>query len=147
MRLSGVMPILLALAATGASAEPIQAYVVEGDAILEPLTRMRGDAARGEKLVMNRQQSLCLLCHQGPFPEPHMQGTLAPDLKGVGSRLSEGQIRLRVTDMPRLNPATIMPAYYRPVDHARMAQAWRGKPVLEAQAIEDIVAFLITLKE
>jgi len=122
-------------------------YTVVGDAIPLPLTGQRGDAARGQSLVISRQASLCLLCHQGPFPEPHAQGTLAPDLRGVGSRLSEGQIRLRIVDMPRLNPSTIMPAYYRIADHARVGEAWRGKPVLKAQAIEDIVAFLATLRE
>ena len=122
-------------------------YAVEGDAIPLPLTGERGDAMRGESLVMNRQASLCLLCHQGPFPDPHAQGTLAPDLRGVGMRLSEGQIRLRIVDMQRLNPSTIMPSYYRIADHARTGEAWRGKPVLEAQAIEDIVAYLVTLKE
>lgn len=122
-------------------------YAVEGDAIPLPLTGERGDAMRGESLVMNRQASLCLLCHQGPFPEPHAQGTLAPDLRGVGMRLSEGQIRLRIVDMQRLNPSTIMPSYYRIADHARTGEAWRGKPVLEVQAIEDIVAYLVTLKE
>lgn len=141
------MLLVISLAATTATAEPIRPYTVEGDAIMQPFTEQRGDAARGERLVMSRQTSLCLLCHQGPFPEPHMQGTLAPDLKGIGSRLSEGQIRLRIADMPRLNPQTIMPSYFRPADHARVAQAFRGKPVLEAQAIEDIVAFLVTLKE
>jgi L-cysteine S-thiosulfotransferase len=147
VKLSVMAPFIMALAGTVAPAQRPIPYTVEGDTIPLPLTGQKGDAARGESLVAKRQDSLCLLCHRGPFPESHNQGTLAPDLRGVGTRLSEGQIRLRVADMPRLNPSTIMPAYYRIATHDRVGQAWRGKPMLEAEAIEDIVAFLITLKE
>ncbi|MGE0238912.1 MAG: sulfur oxidation c-type cytochrome SoxX [Parvibaculaceae bacterium] len=142
-----MMPLVLGLAATAVPAQELMPYTVADDAIPLPLTAEKGDAARGEGLVANRQASLCLLCHQGPFPEPHAQGTLAPDLRGVGARLSEGQIRLRVVDMPRLDPSTIMPAYHTIAAHDRVGETWRGKPILAAQAIEDIVAFLVTLQE
>jgi L-cysteine S-thiosulfotransferase len=147
MRLFGIMPILTVFMATPAPAEPMRSYTVEGDSIPLSLTGRAGEAGRGENLVANRQTSLCLLCHQGPLPEPHAQGTLAPDLRGAGKRLSGGQIRLRIVDMARLNPSTIMPSYYRISDHERVAAAWRGKPVLSADEIEDIVAFLVTLKD
>jgi sulfur-oxidizing protein SoxX len=96
--------------------------------------------------VLDRQVGLCLLCHSGPFPEERFQGNLAPDLTGVGARLSSGQIRLRIVDASRVNPQTIMPAYYRTENLQRVAPAYRGKTVLSAQQIEDIVAFLVTLK-
>jgi sulfur-oxidizing protein SoxX len=96
--------------------------------------------------VLDRQVGLCLLCHSGPFPEERFQGNLAPDLTGVGARLSAGQIRLRIVDASRVNPKTIMPAYYRTENLQRVAPAYRGKTVLGAQQIEDIVAFLATLK-
>jgi sulfur-oxidizing protein SoxX len=90
---------------------------------------------------------LCLLCHSGPFPEERFQGTIAPDLAGSGTRWSEGQLRLRLVDGTRLNPNTLMPSYYR-VDHlTRVGDAWRGKPILSAAQIEDVVAFLSTLRE
>ena len=89
---------------------------------------------------------MCLLCHSGPFPEERLQGTIAPDLRGTAARLSEGQIRLRVVDSSRVNPATIMPAYYRTEGLTRVAPAFRGKTVLTAEQIEDIVAYLTTLK-
>jgi sulfur-oxidizing protein SoxX len=143
MRRAGPAPVLAALAVTLAAATPH----AQEDAMPRSLTGRAGDVARGESLVMNRATSLCLLCHRGPFPEPHAQGTLAPDLTGIGSRLSLAQIRLRVADMQRLNPATIMPAYYRIADYERVAEAWRGKPVLSGSDIEDIVAFLATLRE
>jgi len=123
------------------------AYAVAGDAIPASLTGARGDAARGRALVLNRQVGLCLLCHSGPFPEERFQGTIGPDLGGTGARLSEGQIRLRIVDPGRLNAATIMPAYYRTEGLRRVAPAFRGKTVLTAEQIEDVVAFLATLKK
>jgi L-cysteine S-thiosulfotransferase len=116
------------------------------DALPTSLTGARGDPARGRAIVANRQVGLCLLCHSGPFPEERFQGNLAPDLAGAGSRWSEGQLRLRIVDPARINPATIMPAYHRTEGLVRVAPAYRGKPVLTPEQIEDVVAFLTTLK-
>ena len=117
------------------------------DAMPQSLTGAKGDPGRGRAIVANRQVGLCLLCHSGPFPEERFQGNLAPDLKGAGSRSSEGQLRLRIVDSARINPATIMPAYHRTEGLARVAPAHRGKPVLSAEQIEDVVAFLMTLRD
>src|SRR5262245_888569 len=113
----------------------------------ESLTGAKGDPVRGRAIVSNRQVGLCLLCHSGPFPEERFQGNLAPDLGGAGTRWSEGQLRLRIVDPARINPATIMPAYHRTEGLVRVAPAWRGKPVLSAEQIEDVVAYLATLKD
>ncbi len=126
------------------------AVAVLGDAIPAPLTGANayvGDPARGRAIVLNRQLGLCLLCHSGPFPEERFQGDLAPDLKGVGSRLSAGQLRLRIVDSGRVDAATIMPPYYRTEGLTRVAPVFQGKPVLSAEQIEDVVAFLTTLRE
>ncbi len=117
-----------------------------GDAIPESLTGMPGDATRGRALVVDRT-STCILCHNGPFPEQKFQGDLAPSLAGTGSRWSEGQLRLRLVDASGLNPATIMPSYYRVEGLVRVGPAWRGKPILSAEQIEDIVAYLASLRE
>lgn len=117
------------------------------DALPESLTGVKGDPARGRGIVASRQVGLCLLCHSGPFPEERFQGNLAPDLTGAGKRWTEGQLRLRIVDSSRLNAATIMPAYHRTEGLVRVAPAWRGKPVLSAQQIEDVVAFLMTLTD
>jgi len=122
-------------------------YTVVGDAIPAPLTGAPGDPARGRVIVTSRQRGLCLLCHSGPFPEERFQGDLAPDLAGVGSRLSEGQLRLRLVDSRRLDPDTIMPSYYRTDGLNRVGAAWRDKPVLNAEEIEDVVAFLASLRD
>jgi len=129
-----------------AGAQALRPYTVVGDAIPEPLTNARGDVVRGRALVVERS-STCILCHSGPFPEQKFQGDLAPDLSGSGSRWSEGQLRLRLVDASRLNAATIMPSYYRVAGLDRVGTTWRGKPILSAEQIEDIVAYLITLRE
>lgn len=121
------------------------AYVVVGDGIPNPLTSQPGDATKGRTIVVNRQVGLCLLCHSGPLPEERFQGNLAPTLEGVGSRLSEGQLRLRLVDARALNPSSIMPAYFQTEGLNRVAPAVQGKPLLDAQQIEDVVAFLRTL--
>ncbi|HEY0686354.1 MAG TPA: sulfur oxidation c-type cytochrome SoxX [Steroidobacter sp.] len=151
-RLKWSLLTLCALAPIASAVSPVPrfyAFKVEGDAIPSPLGGFAGDAERGALLMQQRQKSLCVLCHAGPFPDPHLQGTLAPDLTGVGARLSAGQLRLRVVDMKRLNPESIMPTYHGGVanaDSARVAPEWRDKPVLTAQEIEDLVAYLQTLR-
>ena len=116
------------------------------DAMPEPLTPTAGDAVRGRAIVGSRQAGLCLLCHTGPFPEDRFQGNLAPDLAGAGARWSAGQLRLRIVDAQRINPQTIMPAYHRSEGLQRVAPALKGKPLLNAQQVEDVVAYLVTLK-
>ena len=116
------------------------------DSIPASLTGAKGDPARGRAIVANRQVGLCLLCHKGPFPEERFQGDLAPDLAGVGARLPEGRMRLRIVDSTKVNPQSIMPAYYKSEGLTRVAPAFRGKTVLTAEQIEDVVAYLITLK-
>jgi sulfur-oxidizing protein SoxX len=146
--MAGLALAMTALVASPSYGEKAWSYSVTGDAILQPLTGEQGDPARGAALIADRHRSLCTLCHSGPFPDPHLHGTLAPDLTGVGVRLSEGQIRLRVVDMKRLTPNTVMPSYYRITDEEdrRVASGWRGKPILSGADIEDIVAYLTTLK-
>jgi sulfur-oxidizing protein SoxX len=128
------------------AAQELRSYAVIGDAIPQSLTGTAGDVARGRALVVERS-STCILCHSGPFPEQKFQGDLAPDLSGSGSRASEGQLRLRLVDASRLNAATIMPSYYRVDGLDRVGALWRGKPILSAEQIEDIVAYLVSLRE
>jgi sulfur-oxidizing protein SoxX len=127
--------------------EELRPHTTVGDAIPASLTGTAGDPGRGRAVVVDRRLGACLLCHTGPFTEEKFQGTLAPDLSGAGSRWSEGQLRLRLVDPTRLNPDTIMPAYYRVEGLTRVGHAWRGRPILTAEQIEDVLAFLMTLRE
>ncbi|WP_210250290.1 sulfur oxidation c-type cytochrome SoxX [Methylobacterium planeticum] len=146
---------LLALASAAAAsatraeeiALPLRPVAVVGDAIPASLTEEAGDPARGRAIVLDRTRGLCLLCHPGPFPEERFQGNLAPDLTGVGARLSEGQLRLRIVDGRLLNPQTIMPSYYSLAGRLRVAAAWQGRPILAAREIEDVVTFLTGLRD
>ena len=117
------------------------------DALLQSLTADPGDAVRGRAIVANRQLGLCLLCHTGPIPEERFQGNLAPDLAGAGTRWTAAQLRLRMVDARSLNPQTIMPSYHRTDGLNRVARAWAGAPMLGAQQIEDVVAYLLTLRD
>jgi L-cysteine S-thiosulfotransferase len=140
--------LMVAMSALPCSArgEELKPYVVVGDGIPQSLTGAPGDASRGRALVIDRT-SACILCHSGPFPETRFQGDLAPDLAGAGNRGSVGQLRLRLVNASHFNPATIMPSFYRVDGLDRVSPAWRGKPILSAVQIEDIVAYLATLRE
>lgn len=111
------------------------------------LTGKPGDPARGRAIVANRTVGLCLLCHSAPMPEERFQGNLAPSLAGAGSRGTPEQLRLRVADAARLNPDTIMPPYYRADGLTRVARTFQGKTILTAEQIEDVVAYLASLKD
>ena len=127
--------------------EGLRPFAVVGDTIPVSLTGAPGDAERGMKIVTNRQVGLCLLCHAGPYPQERFQGTMAPDLTGAGARWNEGQLRLRMVDAAKINPETIMPPYYRVDGLTRVAPGFRGKTILSAEQIEDVVAYLMTLRE
>ena len=116
------------------------------DEIPASLTGKKGDPQRGRAIVANRQVGLCLLCHSAPIPGERFQGDLAPDLRGVGARLSEAQIRARIVDPSKAKPDTIMPAYYKTEGLSRVASHYRGKTILSAEQIDDVVAYLASLK-
>jgi sulfur-oxidizing protein SoxX len=142
MMRTGLLASALAFVAPVAVAQQ-----VVGDAIPVSLTGQPGDAARGRAIVANRSLGLCLLCHSGPIAEERFQGDLAPSLAGAGSRWSEGQLRLRIVDGARLNADTIMPPYYRTGGLQRVARNFEGKTILSAAQIEDVVAYLATLRD
>jgi sulfur-oxidizing protein SoxX len=132
---------------TGAVSQgELHPYTIVGEAIPASLTGTVGDPVRGRAIILDHRLGACLLCHTGPFAEEKFQGTLAPDLSGTGSRWSEAELRLRIVDPTRLNPDTIMPAYYRVEGFTRVGHAWRGKPILTAEQIEDVVALLVILR-
>jgi L-cysteine S-thiosulfotransferase len=142
----GLLAAALLTLPCAAGSEGLRPYTITGDAIAESLTGAPGDAARGRQLIVERANT-CILCHSGPFPEEKFQGDLAPSFAGAGSRWTIGQLRLRLVDASRFNASTIMPSYYRIEGLDRVAQSFRGKSILSAEQIEDIVAYLATLRE
>jgi sulfur-oxidizing protein SoxX len=146
-----ILIFLSAASAAGVSAQTPVSYRVDGDEIRAPLTREPGDPSRGRSIVLNRNEGACVLCHAVPGPGPaeseRYMGNIAPSLAGIGARLSSAQLRLRVVDSTRVNPETPMPAYYRVEGLNAVASAYRGKPILTARQVEDIVAYLETLRE
>jgi sulfur-oxidizing protein SoxX len=144
------VPVLSLLCAVTAACavtpqQALVAYRVDGDAIHAPLSAQPADPQRGRDILAGRDAN-CLLCHAVPETGQRFMGNLAPPLSGIGARLSAAQLRLRVVDPSRLNPETVMPSYYRVDGLNRVAAAYRGKPVLSAGQIEDVVAYLQTLK-
>ncbi|WP_257197988.1 MULTISPECIES: sulfur oxidation c-type cytochrome SoxX [unclassified Bradyrhizobium] len=127
-------------------ADELVPYTVVNDGIPQSLTGSPGDAVRGRALVLARTTT-CILCHSGPFPEARFQGDIAPDLAGAGNRWTVSQLRLRLVDASRFNAETIMPSYYRTDGLVRVGRNFAGKPILSAAEIEDIVAFLATLRD
>ncbi|TPG59703.1 sulfur oxidation c-type cytochrome SoxX [Roseomonas nepalensis] len=133
--------------AAAPAAGRVAPFVVAGDAIAAPLDGLAGDPARGEAVVRNRETANCLICHAIPGTAEPFMGDVGPPLAGVGSRLSPGQVRLRLVDPTRVNPGAIMPAYHRTEGLRRVDPRYRGEPVLSAQEVEDVVAYLAGLKE
>ena len=125
---------------------PLVAYTVEHDAILAPLGGVRGDAMRGRAVLFDADRGNCTICHPLPDGDARTQGNVAPTLAGVAGRLSEGQMRLRLVDGTRINPDTVMPPYYRVEGLNRVAPAFAGRSVLAATEVEDVIAYLLTLK-
>jgi L-cysteine S-thiosulfotransferase len=138
----GLLASVVLACASGQAAA--QGFAVVGDAIPLPLAAEPGDPARGRSVVVNRDQGGCTLCHAVPGEKNF--GNVAPTLAGTGARFSAAQLRLRVADSTRVNPDTPMPAYYRTEGLTQVAKAFRGKPILSAQQVEDVVAWLATLK-
>lgn len=142
--LSAVVVVGAAAADLGSSA--LAPFTIVGDGIPEALGGAVGDAERGRSLVLQREPANCIVCHALPEPGVRFAGDLGPPLAGVARTLTTAQLRLRVVDSMRVRPATIMPSYYRVDGFDRVASAYRGKPILSAAQIEDVVAYLATMK-
>src|SRR5258706_706382 len=125
----------------------LERYEIIGDAIPKSLGGLKGDASRGEAIVLDRRAGNCLICHRLPFGNESFQGKSGPSLHAVGARLTEGQIRLRLVDESKINSETLMPPYYRTADLVNVAPEYQGEPALTAQQLEDVVAYLSNLKE
>ena len=111
----------------------------------EPLTAAPGDPTRGREIVVGRDAN-CLFCHAIPGTGGRFMGNIGPPLSGVGSKLTAGELRLRIVDPTRVKSDVVMPAYHRVGGLDQVAQQYRGRPILDAQQVEDVIAYLLTLK-
>jgi len=114
-------------------------------ACLSPCFAFAGNADKGRELALARIDGGCLLCHAIPGAD-RPAGNIGPALAGVGARLDARELRLRITDASRFNPDTVMPPYGPKEDLYSVARQYRGKPLLTKAQIDDLVAYLLTLK-
>jgi sulfur-oxidizing protein SoxX len=139
--------MLAAVPVTADAGKSLVKYeVTGGERIAKSLTGKPGDAAKGRALSIHRKKGNCLACHTLPIPEQSFHGNIGPDLAGVGSRYNAGELRLRLVDATLVNADTIMPAFYRNAGLHRVLKKFKGKTILKAQEVEDIIAYLLTLK-
>ena len=139
------LSVMVALTPGPVKAETTMPYEITGDSIAGPLTDMPGDPKRGLSLVRDPANASCLICHSLPIPNEPDQGALGPSLEGVAGRLSEAELRLRLVNPKQLNPDTIMPGYYVVEGLYRVDLPYQGKPIYDAQQVEDVLAYLMTL--
>lgn len=142
-----VLGTATAVDASGGAPKLVKYTVVDENSIPESLTGKKGDPANGRKLAINRKKGNCLACHVMPIPEQPYHGEVGPDLRGVASRYKEGEIRLRIVNPKIVNEASIMPSFYRNDGFHRVLKKFSGKTIISAQDVEDIIAYLMTLKE
>ena len=146
MILAGVCVAIVVSATVYADDQLVSYRIVDG-AIPAPLTAQPGDPERGRRIAHDRDGGDCTICHAMPLPQREFHGTVGPPLDGIGSRATAGVIRLRLVDPKALNPATIMPAYYKVEGLSRVLDRYRARPMLTAQQIEDVIAYLLTLRD
>lgn len=122
--------------------------MIVDDGIPKALTDKAGDAAEGQKTLINRKQGNCLACHAvAELANQPFHGAVGPALNGVAGRYDEAQLRLLLVNAKMVNEDTIMPAFYRTNGLTRVAKKFDGKTILSAQQVEDVIAYLKTLKE
>ena len=133
--------------------KPMNVSFTDG-AISTSLSGVAGDPAAG-RVIMNKGAGNCIACHAvSDLAEFPFHGNVGPELDGVGDRWSEAELRGIVANAKEMFPETIMPSFYRTSDFVRPGNAFTGKaaegeldPLLTAQQVEDVVAYLLTLKE
>jgi len=145
---AGVLAIAGVVAAQSAFADShMKKYKIKDDAISASLTGKAGDVAKGRKIAANRKKGNCLACHViSDLKEQQFHGKVAPSLDGVAGRYSEGEIRLRLVNAKTANEDTIMPSFYEVASLHRVMKKFKGKSILSAQEVEDVLAYVMTMK-
>jgi sulfur-oxidizing protein SoxX len=144
--LAGGAVIGLLVACLPASGQALVPYEIVDGGIPAALTDVPGNAGRGRQIVRDQSKATCLICHAMPIDEEPDHGQIGPPLDGVGSLYSAAELRLRLVDPKAINPETIMPSYYRTHGFTGVLERFRDQSIYSAQEIEDVVAYLLTLK-
>ncbi len=142
---AAVMQVAVPPGSPAYGSDTLVAYRIVNGTIPQPLTAQPGDPERGRLVVLDHNGGDCPICHAMPLPQRQFHGTIGPPLDGIGSRASAGGLRLRLVDPKAMNPETIMPAYYKVEGLHRVLERYRDRPILTAQQIEDVIAYLLTL--
>ena len=148
--LTGLAFGFAALALPAQAEDMVKFEITGGDepAIEKSLTGKAGDPVNGRKVAINRKKGNCLACHTVTIlKDVPYHGEVAPTLDGVAERYQPAQLRMMIVDQKKYFPDTIMPAMYRKADLHRVAKKFQGKTILTAQEVEDVLAFLLTLKD
>ncbi len=140
-----VFSFVLIISSDSVSAMEMAKYKIVGKSIPKSLTGKPGDPKKGRKLAINRRKGNCLACHTMPAPEQADHGNIGVTLFGVAKRYKKGELRLRLVNPKIVNPDTIMPAYYKTNGLNRVQKKWKGKTIISAQEVEDILAYVMTL--
>lgn len=147
MRALCLVALLLLQACSASETSLVDPDDIQGDSLPMALEGRVGDPQAGQIVFSDRDQGHCVLCHQVEGLAAEFQGNIGPDLTLVTERLNEGQIRLRIVDYERIRPETLMPSYYRLHDLNQVEETHQAQTILTAQQIEDLVAYLATLKD
>ena len=134
------------LSAMAGTPKLVNYKIVNETSIPKSLTGKPGNSKKGRKLAIHRKKGNCLACHKMPIPEQQFHGEIGPNLAGVGSRYSAGELRLLIVNPKVVNEDTIMPAFYKNTGFNAVLKKFKGKTVISAQDVEDIIAYLLTLK-
>ncbi|MCK5546847.1 MAG: sulfur oxidation c-type cytochrome SoxX [Rhodospirillaceae bacterium] len=129
----------------GAQAEEMVSFEIVDETIPQSLTGKAGDPVAGRKTAINRKKGNCLACHVMPIPEQQFHGLIGPTLDDTGDRFTEAELRMRMVDSKVFDESTMMPSFYKTGQHM-VLKKFVGKTILSAQEVEDVVAYLMTLK-
>lgn len=141
---------LMLSTATTAFAETAAPDAVAFDegAVTQSLTGVAGDPAKGREWFAGRKLGNCLACHaNSDLDEQSFHGEVGPELDGVADRWTEAELRGIIVNAKMMFEGTIMPSFYRLENGARTHENFAGKTILSAEQVEDVVAYLMTLKE
>ena len=143
----GIMALTLATASQAGEVAPGDVEIVDGT-IEASLTGEAGDPARGKAAFVGRKAGNCLACHMVTelLDEQQFHGEVGPPLDGVGEVYTAAELRAQVVNSKAANSYTIMPAFYRTSGLNRVPEKFAGT-ILTAQEVEDIVAYLQTLRD